>query len=73
MSRNSKVIMLTSSGDIGHPCLDPKFRENIFNFSPLRIIFAVGLSYVDLFYSDIFHLGLFSEEVFYKNFIINGY
>ena len=37
--------MLNSSGESGHPCLVPDFRGNAFNFSPLRIMFAVGLSY----------------------------
>ena len=36
--------MLNSSGESGHPCLVPDFRGNAFNFSPLRIMFAVGLS-----------------------------
>ena len=38
--------MLNSSGESGHPCLVPDFRGNAFNFLPLRIMFAVGLSYV---------------------------
>ena len=38
--------MLNSSGESGHPCLVPDFRGNAFNFSPLRIMFAVGLSYI---------------------------
>ena len=38
--------MLNSNGESGHPCLVPDFRGNAFNFSPLRIIFAVGLSYI---------------------------
>ena len=38
--------MLNSSGESGHPCLVPNFRGNAFNFSPLRIMFAVGLSYI---------------------------
>ena len=38
--------MLNSSDESGHPCLVPDFRGNAFNFSPLRIIFAVGLSYM---------------------------
>ena len=38
--------MLNSSGESGHPCLVPDFGENAFNFSPLRIMFAVGLSYM---------------------------
>ena len=38
--------MLNGSGDSGHPCLVPDFRGNAFNFSPLRIMFAVGLSHI---------------------------
>ena len=38
--------MLNSSGESGHPCLVPDFRENAFSFSPLRIMFIVGLSYI---------------------------
>ena len=38
--------MLNNSGKSGHPCLVPDLRGNAFNFSPLRIIFAVGLSYM---------------------------
>ena len=38
--------MLNRSGESGDPCLVPDFRGNAFNFSPLRIMFAVGLSYI---------------------------
>ena len=38
--------MLNSSCESRHPCLVPDFRGNAFNFSPLRIMFAVGLSYI---------------------------
>ena len=38
--------MLNSSGESGHPCLVPDFRGNDFSFSPLRIMFAEGLSYI---------------------------
>ena len=38
--------MLNSSDESGHPYLVPGFRGNAFNFSPLRIMFAVGLSYI---------------------------
>ena len=38
--------MLNSNGESGHPCLVPDFRVNAFNFSPLRIMFAVDLSYI---------------------------
>ena len=36
--------MLNNSGESGHPCLIPDLRGNAFNFSALRIMFAVGLS-----------------------------
>ena len=36
--------MLNNIGDSGHPCLVPDLRGNSFSFSPLRIMFAVGLS-----------------------------
>ena len=45
MAKTSKTV-LNSSGESGHPCLVPDFRGNVFDFSPLRIMFAVGLSYV---------------------------
>ena len=37
--------MLNSSCENGQSCLVPDFRGNAFNFSPLRIMFAVGLSF----------------------------
>jgi hypothetical protein len=37
--------MLNRSGARGHPCLILDFRGNDFNFSPLRMVLAVGLSY----------------------------
>ena len=45
VTKTSKT-MLNSSGESGNPCLVPDFRGNAFNFSPLRIMFAVGLSYI---------------------------
>ena len=45
MTKTSKT-MLNSSGESRHPCLVPDFRGNAFNFSPSRIMFAVGLSYM---------------------------
>ena len=38
--------MLNSNGESGHPCLVPDFRGNVFSYSPLRMMFAVGLSYM---------------------------
>ena len=45
VAKTSKT-MLNSNGESGRPCLVPDFRGNAFNFSPLRIMFAVGLSYI---------------------------
>ena len=45
VAQTSKT-MLNSSGERGNPCLIPDMRGNSFNFSPLRIMFAVGLSYM---------------------------
>ena len=45
VAKTSKA-MLNSSGKSGHPCLVPDFRGNALNFSPLRIMFVVGLSYI---------------------------
>ena len=47
VAKTSKT-MLNSSGESGHPCLVPDIRRNAFNFSPLRIMFAVDLSYMAL-------------------------
>ena len=43
---NTSKTMLNSSGESGHPCLVPDFRGNAFNFSPLMVMLAVGLSYI---------------------------
>ena len=43
---NTSKTTLNSSGESGHPCLVPDFRGNAFSFSPLRIMVAVGLSYI---------------------------
>ena len=45
VAKTSKT-MLNSSGESGHSCLIPDFRRNAFNFSPLRVMFAVGLPYI---------------------------
>ena len=45
---SASKTMLNRSGESGHPCLVPDFRGNAFNFSPLRVMLAVGLSYIAL-------------------------
>uniref|UniRef100_A0A8D0N349 Uncharacterized protein n=1 Tax=Sus scrofa TaxID=9823 RepID=A0A8D0N349_PIG len=44
VAKTSKTV-LNSSGERGHPCLVPHLSGNSFSFSPLRMMFAVGLSY----------------------------
>ena len=45
VAKTSRTL-LNSSAESGHPCLVPDFRGKAFNFSPLRIMFGVGLSYI---------------------------
>ena len=60
--------MLNSSGENRCPCFVPDFRGNAFNFSPLRIMFAVGLSYI----AFIMLSYVPSIPAFWRVFIING-
>ena len=60
--------MLNSSGESGHPSLVPDFKENAFNFSPLRIMLAVGLSYI----AFIMLRYVASIPAFWRVFMING-
>ena len=64
VSRTSKA-MLNRSCESGHLCLVPDFRVNAFNFSPLRIMFTVGLSYMALLCWVMLLLCLLSREFFY--------
>ena len=52
VAKTSKT-MLNSSGESRHPCLIPDFNGNTFNFSLLRIMFALGLSYLAFFPVDL--------------------
>ena len=60
--------MLNNSGGCGHPCLVPDLRGNAFNFSPLRIMFDVGLSYI----AFIMLRYVPYIPAFWRVFIING-
>ena len=58
--------MLNSSGESRHPCLVPDFWGNVFNFSPLRIMFAVGLSYIAFIMLLCSFYSCFLESFYYK-------
>ena len=45
VARTSRT-MLNNTGESGHLCLVPDLRGNAFTFSPLRIMFSLGLSYM---------------------------
>ena len=61
VARTSRT-MLNNSGEIGHLCLVPDLRGNAFSFSPLRIMFAVDLSYMAFTVSGRFLLCPVFEE-----------
>ena len=68
-AKTSKT-MLNSSGESGHPCLVPDFRGNAFNFSPWRIMFAVGVSY-SFYYIEVCSFYSCFLESFYHKWILN--
>ena len=64
--------MLNSSGESGHPCLVPDFMGNAFNFSPMRIMFAVGLSYMAfIMLRYVPSMPAFFLEGFYRKWMLN--
>ena len=67
VAKTPKTV-LNSSGESGHPCLVPDFRGNAFNFSPLRIMFPAGLSYI----AFIMLSYVPCIPAFWRVFIING-
>ena len=59
---------MLNSGESGHSCLVSDFRGNAFRLSPLRIMLAVGLSYM----AFIMLRQVPSLPTFWRAFIING-
>ena len=60
--------MLNNNGESEHPCLVPDLRGTTFSFSPLRIMFAVGLSFSSVIYGRYYvEVGFFYDH-FLKSF-----
>ena len=60
VARTSRT-MLNNSGESGYPCLVPELSYNAFSFSPLRIMFAVGWSYMTYVEVGCFYAHFFGE------------
>ena len=67
MARTSKT-MLNKSDESALPCLVCDLRRNAFRFSPLRMIFPIGLSYMT--FMRLTYVP--SMTTFWRVFIING-
>ena len=51
--------MLNNSGEIGHACLILDLTGNAFSFSPLKMMLAMGFSFIQfVLYQSIFSLCL---------------
>ena len=66
VAKTSKT-MFNTSGESGHPCLVPDFRENAFSFSLLSMMLVVGLSYMVFIMLRYAHF----LESFYHKWVLN--
>ena len=65
--------VLNNSSESGHPCLLPDLRGNAFSFSPLRIMFAVGLLYMAFIMLRFIMLSMsFIMKSFYHIWVLNS-
>ena len=69
IARTSKTLS-NNNGESGNPCLVPDIRGNAIHFSPLRIMFAVGLSY-GFYYFEVSSLYVCIFESFYHKWVLN--
>ena len=69
MARTLKAIV-NNIGESGHPCLVPDISGDVFNFSPLRMMLAVGLSYV-FYYFEVGSLYFPLSREFLSKIILN--
>ena len=67
VAKTSKT-MLNKIGESGHPCLAPDLSGNTFSFSLLRMVLAVGLSYM----AFIMLSQVLSMPILFRVFIRNG-
>ena len=67
VAKTSKTI-LNNSDESRDPCLTPDLRGNAFSFLPLRIMFAMGLSYM----AFIMLRYVPSMPTYWRDFIISG-
>ena len=65
VARTSKT-MLNRSGESGHHVLVPDFRGNAFSFSPLSIMFSVGLLCVAFTMLSCFFFAYFLNCFYHK-------
>ena len=67
VARTSKTV-LNNSDESRHSCLVPDLRGNAFSFPPLRLRFAMGLSYM----AFTMFRQVPSMSIFWRVFVING-
>ena len=70
VAKTSKT-MLNNSGESGQPCLVPDLSGNAFSFSPLRMMLAVGSSYMAFIMLRLSSLCACFLDDFYHKWVLN--
>ena len=69
--RTSKT-MLNKTSKSGQSCLVPGVRRNVFSFKPLRMMLAMGLSYMAfIMLKKVPSCAYFLESLFYHEWVLN--